>query len=118
MSGLIFASFKEVNQNKRVSNFKPKIKNPNKSESAIKYMTSDIQIGKQSKEYNTELIGWDLFAFHDPVINIVVEITIANLEMEVFKDSGIIHEVEAVVNIEVFFFGQNQRIFDQFIKGY
>ena len=44
MSGLIFASFKEVNQNKRVSNFKPKIKNPNKRESVIKYMTSDIQI--------------------------------------------------------------------------
>jgi hypothetical protein len=64
------------------------------------------------------LIGWDLFAFHDPVINIVVEITIANLEMEVFKDSGIIHKVEAVVNIEVFLLGQDQCVFYQFIKGY
>jgi hypothetical protein len=81
-------------------------------------VSKDIQIDKQSKEYNTELIGRDFFAFHDPVINVIVEVTIANLEMEVLKYSGIVHKVEAVVDIEVFLFGQDQCVFDQFIKGH
>ena len=95
-----------------------KIKRPKKNKESTQYVSKDIQIDKQSKEYNTKLIGWDFFAFHDPVINVIVEVTIANLEMEVLKYSGIVHKVEAVVDIKVFLFGQDQCVFDQFIKGH
>lgn len=40
-----------------------------------------VQIDKQSEEDNTELIGLDFFAIHDPVVEVVVEVTVSNLEV-------------------------------------
>lgn len=60
----------------------------------------------------------DLFAFHDPVIKVVVEVTISNLEMEVFEDCSVIHQVETVVNVEVLLLCKDKGVFDQLVEGH
>ena len=60
----------------------------------------------------------DLFEFHDTVIKVVVEVTISNLEMEVFEDCSVIHQVETVVNVEVLLLCKDKGVFDQLVEGH
>lgn len=72
----------------------------------------------RSKEHDSQLCRGDLFAVHDPVVHVVVEFTIAHLEVQVFEGSRIVHQVQTVVDVEPLFLCQDQRILDQFYVGH
>jgi hypothetical protein len=64
------------------------------------------------------LVGLDLFALHDPVVKVVVEVAISNLEMQVLEDCRVVHQVQAVVHVEAFLLCQDQGVLDQLLQGH
>lgn len=60
----------------------------------------------------------NLLVFHDPIIEIVVQVTIALLEVQFFEGRGVLHQIQAVVHIAVEFLGHDQGIVDQLLVGH
>lgn len=66
-----------------------------------------------SKQDDSEFGGRDFLALHDPVVEVVVKVPVAHLEVQVLEDRSVVHEVEAVVDVEAVPLGQDQRVPDQ-----
>lgn len=66
-----------------------------------------------SKQHDSQLRRSDFLALHDPVVKIVVEMSVSHLEVQILEDCGVVHQVEAVVDVEAVALGQDQCVADQ-----
>jgi hypothetical protein len=55
-----------------------------------------------------------LAALHDPVVHIVVEVAVSHLEVQLFEEGSVFHDVETVVHIEPLFLGEDQGVPNEF----
>lgn len=53
-----------------------------------------------------------MLALHDPVVDVVVEVAVPHLEVQILEHCLVVHQVEAVVHIEVVLLAQHQRTLD------
>ena len=60
-----------------------------------------------SEEDDPELVGLDFFALHDPVVKVVVQVSVSNLEVQVLEHCCVVHQIQAVVHVVALLLGQN-----------
>lgn len=61
------------------------------------------------------MCGLYLLALHDPVVEVVVEVSVADLEVQVIEDECVVHEVEAVVDVVAELLGEDECVLDEFL---
>lgn len=55
---------------------------------------------------------------HDPVVEVVVEVAVALLEVQFLEHGWVFHQVQAVVDIALGLLGQDEGVVDELVEGH